>query len=105
MTPTTKRGFHLPWSGDDRAQTEPAEAPAQTGRAVVAAPEADELGQAPFSVPAREAPKEATTAVSNPQMSWPDVDRAGSATHQSVDASLPPVRPSVVVDGANGAGE
>jgi hypothetical protein len=38
-------------------------------------------------------------------MSWPDVDRAGSATHQSMDASLPPVRPSVVVDGANGAGE
>ncbi|MEA2632861.1 MAG: hypothetical protein QOE66_3080 [Chloroflexota bacterium] len=105
MTTTTKRGFHLPWSGDDRAPTEPAEAPEQTGREAVAAPEADAPGQAPFSVPARGAPKEATTAVSNPQMSWPDVDRAGSATHQSVDASLPPVRPSVVVDGANGAGE
>ncbi|HEV2005907.1 MAG TPA: hypothetical protein VGQ85_04760 [Candidatus Limnocylindrales bacterium] len=28
--------------------------------------------------------------MSNPQMSWPDVDRAGSATHQASDASLPP---------------
>lgn len=105
MTPTTKRGFHLPWSGDDRAPMAPAEAPAQTGRAVASPAEVDELGQDPFSVPARGAPKEATTAVSNPQMSWPDVDRAGSATHQAADASLPPVRPSVVVDGADGADE
>ena len=105
MTPTTKRGFHLPWSGDDRAPMEPADAPAPTGRAADPAPAVDELGQGPFSVPARGAPKEATTAVSNPQMSWPDVDRAGSATHQASDASLPPVRPSVVVEGTDGAGE
>jgi len=38
-------------------------------------------------------------------MSWPDVDRAGSATHQASDASLAPVRPSVVVEDADGAGE
>jgi hypothetical protein len=105
MTPTTKRGFHLPWSGDDRASTEPADAPAPTARAAVSAPVVDELGEGPFSVPARGAPKEATTAVSNPQMSWPDVDRAGSVTHQAADASLPPVRPAVVVDEGNGAGE
>jgi len=104
MTPTTKRGFHLPWSGDDRAQMEPADAPVPSARAAVAEPAVDELGQGPFSAPARGAPKEATTAVSNPQMSWPDVDRAGSATHQAADASLPPVG-STVVDGANGAGE
>jgi hypothetical protein len=38
-------------------------------------------------------------------MSWPDVDRAGSATHRAADPSLPPVHPAVVVDGSDGAGE
>ncbi len=89
MTSTTKRGFHLPWSGDDRA---PIEATAASDQRDDREPTAE-----------RGTAKEAATAVSNPQMSWPDVDRAGSSTHRDSDAGLPPVRPAVVVDGAEGA--
>jgi hypothetical protein len=136
MTSTTKRGFHLPWSGDGRGPTEPSDAPVPVAHVAVPAQPVDELGRGPFGlppvgppakgpvgarargtdqlidtadarkpVPDRGAPKEATTAVSNPQMSWPDVDRAGSATHRSSDAELPPVRPAVVVDGVEAAGD
>jgi len=31
-------------------------------------------------------------------VAWPDIDRAGSATHVASDAPLPPVRPAIVVD-------
>ncbi len=88
MTSTTKRGFHLPWSGESRGPIEAADASDQTDERK---PAAD-----------RGAPKEAATAVSNPQMSWPDVDRAGSSTHSASDSTLPPVRPAVVVDGTDG---
>jgi hypothetical protein len=149
MTPTTKRGFHLPWSGDGRRPAESADAPAPRpntseparGAGAPARPgprarDDDDLGRGPFGLapdnmpteddhasatarptdqlvdnqsirkpmPDRGAPKEASTAVSNPQMVWPDVDRAGSATHRASDGALPPVRPPVVVDGVGGSG-
>jgi hypothetical protein len=132
MTSTTKRGFHLPWSGDGRApaasadvpETEPGAAPER--QPVLEGDQGEELGRGPFGLapeepsarkrdqlvedddrlrpmPNREAPKEASTAVSNPQMSWPEVDRAGSVTERASTAALPPVRPPVVVDGVDGS--
>jgi hypothetical protein len=131
MTSTTKRGFHLPWSGDGRGPDESADgqetkrpdAPqAQAGQRGVPV---GELGRGPFSlapgdtiarktdplvedqesrrpVPNRGAPKEASTAVSNPQMSWPGVDRSGSVTHRASAAALPPARQAFVVDEVDG---
>lgn len=162
MTSTTKRGFHLPWSGDARAPGPSAPAKPAPGskaaaasasrssatpasEATAAAPATtsplraglrrhadDELGRGPFGLapsaeasdesavatadrsgdslvdndevlkrmPDRGVPKEAATAVDSPTMAWPDVDRAGSETHLASDAALPPVRPPVVVEGA-----
>jgi len=66
----------------------------------------DDLGRGPFDLeptPEPEAPAAATEApTAEPAdglVAWPDIDRAGSATHLASDAPPPPVRPAITVDG------
>ena len=68
----------------------------------------DDLGRGPFDLqpePAPEAPAASADAAPAAEpadglVAWPDIDRAGSATHLASDAPPPPVKPALVVDGA-----
>jgi len=63
----------------------------------------DDLGTGPFDLQPDPEPEAAvaTADAEHPDglVAWPDIDRAGSATHLASDAPPPPVRPAVVVEG------